>query len=155
MDIDINVMEDLISFGITILIGGLMGTLFDLYRAFRRVTKPKKILSFIEDLLFWIIIIGIFFGLLVATTDGIPRGYVYLGCLLGLGFYMLLLSKLFLPFFIFIFKLIIGAINEIIKLIIYPIHQIIKKNRINKLVKIPRFICKEMGRYIKMVSKKK
>lgn len=148
-------MEDIMSFGITIVIGMLMGILFDLYRAFRRVTKPKKFLSFIEDLLFWVIIISIFFALLVTTTDGIPRGFVYLGCLTGLGFYMFLLSKLLLPFFVFIFKLIIKSINEIIRIIIYPIRLLIKKNRINKLVMIPRYLAKEMGRYIRMVSKKK
>ncbi len=148
-------MEDIMSFGITIVIGILMGILFDLYRAFRRVSKPKKILSFIEDLLFWIIIISLFFALLVTTTDGIPRGFVYLGCLLGLGFYIFLLSKLTLPFFVFIFKLIKKSISEIIRIIIYPINQLIKKNRINKIVKMPRFIYKEMGRYIRMVSRKK
>ena len=148
-------MEDIISFGSTIFIGFMMGVLLDLYRAFRRVAKPNKILSLIEDLLFWLVIISLFFGLLVMTTDGIPRAYVYFGCCAGLLIYMFLLSKLFLPFFTFIFKLILKFINEIIRIIIYPVKEMIKRKRINKLVLIPRVILKEMGRYVRIVSRKK
>ncbi len=148
-------MEDILSFGATLIIGALMGVLFDLYRAFRRISKPKRILSFIEDILFWIIIIMIFFALLIMTTDGIQRGFVYIGCLGGLLIYMVLLSNIFLSFFIFVFELILKAVNEIIKVSINPIKEIIKKNRLNKIIKIPGVILKEMGRYVNIVSKKK
>ncbi len=148
-------MEDIVAFGTTLLIGAFMGILFDFYRGFRRVTKPNKILSLIEDLLFWISIISIFFALLVLTTDGIQRGFVYFGCLVGLSIYMFLLSKLILPIFVFIFRLILKLINEIMRVIIYPFKGIIKRNKVKKMIMVPGIVYKEMGKYVKMISKKK
>lgn len=153
----IDVMGDLISFGMSILVGFLIGILFDLYRSFRYFSKPKKALSHIEDLFFWVIIILVFFMLLVETTDGTLRGFVFIGCFCGSVLYLLLLSKFFLNIFIIIFKLILEVFSEIIRLMSYPFKGIFNnsKKRISKIILIPKIFFKEMGRYSKIISKKK
>jgi len=151
------VMEDIASFGVSILMGLFIGVLFDLYRTFRYFSKPKKILSYIEDLLFWIIIVLIFFMLLVKTTNGILRGFIFIGFFCGGMLYMLLLSKFLLSVFIMIFKLILEAISEIIKIIVYPFSKSIalSKKHVHKVFSIPKVFFREMGRYRKIISKKK
>lgn len=152
---EINIMGDFISFGTSILIGAFIGVLFDLYRTFRYFTKPSKLMSYIEDLLFWIIIVIIFFIMLVKTTDGVLRGFIFIGSFGGVGLYLLTLSRIFLLFFIFIFKLIIEVISEIMKLIFYPFRKTITKIKIHKLLQVSNIFLKEMGRYSKIIRKKK
>jgi len=95
--------------------------------------------------------------LLVKTTDGILRGFVFLGCFSGGLIYMLLLSKYFLAIFILIFKLIFGLISEIIRILIHPFVKITSftKKRVDKIILIPKVFFKEMSRYRKIISRKK
>ena len=139
-------MGDLITFGISISSGIFMGAVFDFYRTVRRFSKPKGILSYLEDLIFWIIIGVIFFGLLVNTTDGILRGFVFIGVFFGFLLYMALLSNHILPLFISIFKLILDAFNEIMKII---------KKPFGKIILLLKVYFKDMTRYSKMIFKKK
>jgi len=154
---EIDTLAEILSFGSSIIIGVCIGILFDLYRSFRYSSKPKRILSYIEDLIFWIIVVIIFFMLLVKTTDGILRGFVFIGCFSGGLLYMLLLSKYFLSVFILIFKLIFGIISEIIRILIYPFLRITSftKKRVDKIILIPKVFFKEMSRYRKIISRKK
>ena len=64
-------MKDFMSFGVSILIGMSIGMFYDFYRVFRRFSKPSKVMSYIEDLLFWMIICFIFFILLIKLTGGV------------------------------------------------------------------------------------
>jgi spore cortex biosynthesis protein YabQ len=154
---DIDVMSDLITFGVSILSGILIGILFDLYRAFRYFSKPKGILSYIEDFLFWIIVGVLFFLLLVSTTDGVLRGFVFIGSFSGGLLYLLTLSSRILSLFISIFKLILNAINEIIKLIKMPFVNSMKmvKKPVKKFIVMLKLYFKEIARYSKIISKKK
>lgn len=150
-------MQDLAALGFSILIGIFMGLIFDLYRTLRYFSNPKKILTYIEDLLFWLIIIIIFFALLLKTTDGILRGFVFIGCFCGAIIYLLLFSKFIFSFFIFILKLILEGISEIIKIIIGPLSKTYRysKKGVNKIFLIPKVLLKEMGRYTRIIHKKK
>ena len=150
-------MRDFLSFGASIASGFFIGVLFDLYRAFRFVSKPKKIISYIEDLLFWIIVVVIFFVLLVKTTDGILRGFIFIGFFCGGALYILLLSKHLLSIFIKIYELIIELFSEIIKVIFYTFRKIfiVSKSKIRKILLLPKIFLKEVGRYRKIIAKKK
>lgn len=154
---DYEVVRDFLSFGASITSGFFIGVLFDLYRAFRYISKPKKILSYIEDLLFWIIVVIIFFVLLVETTEGILRGFIFIGFFCGGALYILILSKYLLSIFIKIFELIIELFSEIIKVIFYPFRKVftVSKGKIKKILLLPKVFLKEVGRYRKIISKKK
>lgn len=143
---EFDIIRDLVIFGLSIFCGLFMGIIFDLYRAIRRIFKPKVLLSYLEDLIFWIIIGGIFFALLINTTDGILRGFVFIGVFVGVLLYMILLSNYILPLFILIFKLILNVFNEIIKVI---------KKPFAKILLLIRVYFKEMTKYSKMIFKKK
>lgn len=150
-------MGDLISFGFALGSGIFIGIVFDVYRGFRYFSKPKRLLSIIEDFLFWVLIGLFFFLLLVQTTDGVLRGFIFIGCFSGGLFYMLIISKFFYPIIILIFKLILEIISEIIKLITFPFKKLssISKKKFHKIVLLPKIFFKEMGRYRKIISKKK
>lgn len=150
-------MADFISFGYAIVSGLMGGIIYDFYRVLRHYSKPKKILSYVEDLLFWIILGFVFFIVIVKLTGGILRGYVFIGVLLGGLIYFFLLSKYIYYIIIHIFKLILGLFSEIIKVISYPFRKVysFSRTKIKRLILLPKIVFKDMDRYRKIISRKK
>lgn len=154
---EINIVGDLISFGVSILSGLAIGIFYDLYRIFRRFSKPSKIMSYIEDFLFWMIIGFIFFILLVKLTGGVLRGFVFIGASVGVSFYLFFLSKYVYYLFYHTFKLILDVLSEIINVIASPFKKSVKytKGKIKKVFILVKVFFKEVGKYRKIISGKK
>lgn len=155
--LEINLIDEFYIFLFAINYGLIIGVIYDLYRVFRHYSKPRKILSIVEDLILWLIITLVFFMFLVKNTDGIIRGFVIVGFLIGCIFYLKVISKYNFPLLMKIFKLILSVISEIMGLILYPFRKFysLSKNRLKKILILPRELFKDMKRYIKMTSKKK
>ena len=80
-------------FVIFILNGFLIGILFDIFRILRKSFKTKDIVTYIEDILFWIIT-GVFLLYSVFKfNDGEIRLYMFIAILIGVLLYMLILSS--------------------------------------------------------------
>ena len=95
---DFNIRGETIVFLVSINTGLIAGMIYDVYRVFRYFSKPNKILSAIEDFIFWLIISLVFFFTIIKSTEGILRGYLFFGFILGIGIYFKLISK-----YIFVF----------------------------------------------------
>lgn len=73
--------------------GVLTGMLFDVYRIIRGFEGTNKILTFIEDMLFWIFSSVVVFIFLLFTNYAYIGFYVYLLIALGIYIYLKLFSK--------------------------------------------------------------
>ena len=80
-------------FVIFILNGISIGILFDTFRILRKSFKTIDIVTYIEDVIFWILtgVITLFF--IFTYNNGEIRLYVFLGIILGILLYMLTISK--------------------------------------------------------------
>lgn len=152
-----NLAGDFYIFLIAINSGLIAGVIYDLYRVFRYYSKPKKILSTIEDLLFWLLIAFIFFYILVKTTEGVFRGFVIIGFFLGSMLYLNIISKYNFPILIKIFKLILKLISEIIRVLVFPFKLILQfiRKKTGKIFILLNEFFKEMKKYRKIISNKK
>lgn len=111
----------------SLLAGVITGILFDLYRVIRGINDPNKIITFIEDTLFWIFVSIIIFIFLLYMSYAYMRGYVYISIALGITIYMSFISKYFI-------KLLYRVVNRITKtirisfiLLLYPFNLLIYK----------------------------
>lgn len=104
----------------SLLAGILTGVLFDIYRVIRGLKVPNKIVTFIEDTLFWIFTSIIIFIFLLNTNFAYMRGYVYLSIAVGIILYIWLISKYFINLQYKIIKIITKFIRVSFKLLIYP-----------------------------------
>lgn len=104
----------------TIYGGVIIGFMYDLYRIFRGLFKPKKIATMIQDLIFWGAIAVVAFYVLVFSNQGAIRFYNFLGFILGSIFYQVLLSKLVIKSLVFILKMIKNFIYDLYQIIKYP-----------------------------------
>lgn len=88
-----NISSEIYFFIHSIVCGLLTGTLYDIFKVKRMVFKTSKIIVIIDDVLFWLIM-GIFSILVTHNVYmGELRLYLLLGLILGITFYILLLSK--------------------------------------------------------------
>ena len=96
------------------------GTINQIYRIFRYFFKPKKVATFFEDLIFWIIIALIALFVLIFNNWGELRGYEFLGFLSGAILYNKLLSKVVITILVKIIKIVIKALKYLLDIILYP-----------------------------------
>ena len=74
-------------FAATIAAGLTLGLFFDLYRLWRRATRPEKVITALSDLLFWVIATPVTYVYLLLGNWAELRFYVFLGLFLGLFLY--------------------------------------------------------------------
>ncbi|KAJ50946.1 spore cortex biosynthesis protein YabQ [Clostridium tetanomorphum] len=116
----------------SLLSGILTGILFDIYRVIRGLENPNKVVTFIEDMLFWILSGIVVFIFLLYTNYAYIGFYVYLFIAIGIYFYIKLISKTYIKIQ---YKLIksVGKFLRIMKNnILFPIEVIIYKIRRKK-----------------------
>lgn len=118
MPLKIGVQLDIIFY--TFLSGILVGILFDEYRIIRG-SNTIKIISIIEDILFWILTAIIIFIFLLYNSYAFLGMYVYVFIIISLNLYFKFISKYIIIIEKFIGKVIIKALRVIFKHLIYPI----------------------------------
>lgn len=110
--------------------GILLGIIFDMFRVSRRSFKTSDMVTYIEDIAFWIIsgVITLYF--IFFFNNGQIRLYIFLGIILGVAFYILTLSKYFIKINVAIIGFIKEIVSKVYHIIAFPfliIFKIIRK----------------------------
>ena len=105
-------------FFVFIINGILIGLIFDLFRISRKVIKTNNLMTYIEDFIFWILTGFIVLYSIFVFNNGELRLFMFIGIILGVIIYTLLMSK----YFIKINMKIINTIKSIIKILFKPIN---------------------------------
>lgn len=106
--------------------GILIGILFDIFRVLRKSFKTADIITYIQDVLFWILTGFILLYSVFTFSNGEIRFYMFLGVFIGGLVYMLMFSKYFININVKIVSIFKFIIQKIISIIIFPIKIIIK-----------------------------
>lgn len=145
------ILEQLYSFAIFILVGFLIGLLFDMFRISRRTFKTSDIITYLEDILFWILSGLLILFSIFKFNNGDIRAYIILGIFIGLALYMLVFSKIVINTLVKIILVIKQIISFVSKIILYPIKLI---TRIFKIVTKPiKKLLKNLTNNIKKIPK--
>ena len=103
----------------SLLAGIVTGILFDLYRVFRGF-NTNKIIMIIEDMLFWVLCSLLIFVFLLYTNYAFVTLYVYLSIVLGILFYLKVISRSFLKVQYGLIRNISQGFRVMFKYIAYP-----------------------------------
>lgn len=106
--------------------GIIIGLLFDIFRILRRSFKTSDIVTYLQDILFWILTGFILLYSIFTFSNGEIRFYMFLGAFLGCLIYMLLFSKYFIKINVKIILILKKIIGKIISIIMFPIKIIMK-----------------------------
>lgn len=137
--------NQLLNLFIFIVTGMAIGVLFDVFRIIRKSFKTPDFVTYIEDIIFWILAGFILLFTIFTFNNGEIRVYIFIGLLLGLIIYLLTLSKYFV-------KISVSIVCFIKKIIYYPIHIIytfIKKFIIRPFSSVFKIICNKTTKIIK------
>lgn len=147
-------------FLIFIFCGCIIGLLFDMFRILRKTFKTPDIITYIEDIVFWLLTCIILAYTILKYNNGELRLFVFIGLFIGITLYILLISN-------FIIKTCVKFIN-IIKSIVYKIFKFLKglfdlvvsllKIVIKPFNKVLRNVKNQLSKYVikfcKILSKK-
>lgn len=106
--------------------GIIIGLLFDIFRILRRSFKTSDIVTYLQDILFWVLTGFILLYSIFTFSNGEIRFYMFLGVFLGCLIYMLIFSKYFININVKIILILKKLIEKILSIIIFPIKMIIK-----------------------------
>lgn len=113
-------------FLIFLLNGIFIGITFDIFRILRKSFNTPNFITYIEDILFWIISALIVMYSLFVFNNGQFRAYIFIGILLGIAIYMLFFSKIIINISVKIILFIKKIVLFGLKIIAYPINLVYK-----------------------------
>jgi spore cortex biosynthesis protein YabQ len=87
------VTYQVVAFAVTIALGMFIGLAYDVLRVIRGTFRPSRRALFFYDLFFWILITVITFIVLLSSSWGEVRAYVFIGLGFGAVIYAIVLSK--------------------------------------------------------------
>ena len=137
------------TFFIFLIIGIIIGIIFDFFRIIRKTYKLKNNIIQIQDLIFWIIS-----GIIVAYgifkySYGEIRAYLFLGIVLGIAMYILTISNKILEIGTKSLSIITEFFKRVIHIISIPFITIQKK-----IIKPGMFMCINISKTIKEMHSK-
>lgn len=106
--------------------GIIIGLLFDFFRILRKSFKTKDFVTYIEDILFWILTGFTILYSIFTFNNGEIRLFLFLGIILGIILYMLFLSNYVIKINVSIINCIKNIVIKIFRIIIKPFEYIYK-----------------------------
>ncbi|MDI6604068.1 MAG: spore cortex biosynthesis protein YabQ [Thermoanaerobacteraceae bacterium] len=156
----ITVKSQLYAFFVTFYGGIAIAFIYDIYRIIRIIVKPKKIISNIGDIIFWIIgtIIMIYFLYISNYVE--LRLFNFLGFFIGALLYDIALSPFIIKLLLKAYKIIIKILIRLYNTTVYPIKMILKILHIpykflTKIFLIPSEFFKNISLHFNFFKKKK
>ncbi|MFT5875979.1 MAG: spore cortex biosynthesis protein YabQ [Clostridium sp.] len=119
-----------------LLSGIITGVFFDIYRLIRGFQNPNKILTIIQDLLFWTLTSIVVFIFLMYTSEGYINFYVYLCLIIGVYVYLKLISRTFIKVQYKSLKFNGKVYRVVLNAILYPVDLLLYKLKIKKKNKL-------------------
>ena len=119
------------------LTGVVLGVLFDFFRVLRKTFKTGDFVTYIEDILYWILAGIIILYNIWFFNDGEIRVFMILGILMGAIIYCLTLSPIFIKIEYFFIKKIKGVFTLLYNILKIPIEFMI--NLLKKIKNIVNF----------------
>ena len=120
------ILNQALLFIIFIINGIIIGILFDIFRILRRSFKTSDIITYIQDIIFWILTGFILLYSVFTFSNGEIRFYMFLAIFLGCLIYMLMFSKYFIKINVKIILIIKNIVYKIIYILTLPFKFVIK-----------------------------
>ena len=150
-----DIVQEVTFFLHSVLMGLIITFAYDWIRIFRRLFKHGRVLTSVEDLLYWFACgIGVFY-MLYRENSGVLRWFAVMGAALGMLFYKAILKNRFVNIMSTYIHKIMWFIFRIIQIVLKPIKWLFSAVRrfvrfiIIKLKKVREFVKKRLTVCIK------
>ena len=96
--------------------GFIIGSIFDFFRILRKSFKTPNLVTYIEDIIFWILTGFLILYSIFTFNNGEIRFFMFIGIAIGIILYMLTLSNYLIKINLFIIQTIKNVTKNIINL---------------------------------------
>ena len=136
-------------FLIYFLAGLLICLLYDMFRAVRKTIKTSDFMTYIEDIIFWILVIIFLIYLIFILSSGELRFFMFIAICIGGVVYYFALSKYIMKISVHILNFFKVALKKILSVILIPLKLFLKFNK-----KVKCIICINLKNIKKNINKK-
>lgn len=141
------VSNQLIDFLEFVVVGAIIGIVFDFFRGYRKIKNVSTITVVIQDVIYFVILTAIIVSSIVKLLDSQIRLYIFVAIIIGCSLYFSILSKFVINIYILFFKM----FKEIILTIFLPI--ILNLQIFQKIGRFLKKICKKCCKmFLYMIS---
>ena len=105
----------------TVMVGGAIGLLYDVFRIFRKTARHTGLAVTLEDLFFWVAATGLTFYYMLHRHYGEMRVIYLIGVTIGILLYFATISRLVLTVFVAVINYIKRVIATAIRIILMPL----------------------------------
>lgn len=106
--------------------GIVIGLFFDIFRVFRKTFKTSDVVTYLQDIIFWICTGLFILFVLFKVNNGQIRNYTIIGLIVGIIIYMITISKYFIKISVKITTFLKKIILKFLLIILFPVKQIFK-----------------------------
>lgn len=134
------------------IIGIVIGILFDIFRVIRKTFKTSDIITYLEDIVFWVLVGSILLFSIFFLHNGEIRSYIFIGLIIGIIVYILTISKYFIKINVIILNFLKKVIYEPTKKFFCFINKIFFrpiKLGIKKLIDSIKILSKRTSKNVK------
>ena len=110
---EINVGDQIVTFMLSLALGAVMCFCYDIIRAARKSGFNSFLAVFLTDIIYCLVFSIVTFIFLIARTNGEIRVYVLFAMLVGFVLFRVIISKLIIKIFTFLFKL-LSALKKLL-----------------------------------------
>lgn len=117
----ISVADEVYIFFAMVVLGGILGVLFDVFRVIRKVKKMNTAFVAVSDFVFLVCALILVTGGMLYFNNGQLRWFEFFGLFLGALIYFLLLSHIIICVFVKIIEVFTKIISYILKILLTPL----------------------------------
>jgi spore cortex biosynthesis protein YabQ len=120
------VTNQAVLFLIFVINGIAIGLLFDVFRILRRTFHTSDMVTYVEDILFWLLTGCILLYSIFTFNQGEIRLFLFIGILLGCILYLLTFSRWMIKISVTLLTFLKNTIGKVLAIIFYPIQLVVK-----------------------------
>ena len=122
----VSVSDQAFTFLCSVVGGIVIALIYDIFRIMRKAFKTGNLMTYIEDILFWLLVAIVMFTMVYYSNEGELRSYLFIGTLLGVVFYALLLSKPIMNSSMFIINILCKIFKAVYFIVSYPFRLLLR-----------------------------
>lgn len=139
-------------FLVSILWGAIIHIFYDVLRIVRRIIKHGYLAVALEDLVYWIICGVLIFRMMYNNNNGVVRGFIIAGVVLGMVIYRISISGLVVKYVSLVINRVITLFLKVFRVVMKPFRFLLKKT--GRLLRFVRGKVKILTKHERKALKK-
>lgn len=137
--------------------GGMaIALVYDIFRIIRKAVRTGSLLTYLEDLVYWVLAAAIMLVTIYYSNEGEIRGFLFIGTIIGVVLYSSIFSKFVMGSSLFIINMTVKIVRAVMFVILYPLRFLFRilAAPVRKLARLVLALLRKVGGVGKTRNKK-